>query len=101
MKHRYIPTGIKRELVRFGEDFDRKGYIFGIDGAPVFIHTHFTLYEYAIQCENSFMLFCLKSVIFSNPLCFVIFDTDVFKFMEFHLFLARKLSSFACAKLIR
>jgi hypothetical protein len=21
----YIPTGIKRELVRFGEDYDRKG----------------------------------------------------------------------------
>ena len=41
MKFTYIPTGIKRELVRFGVDCDQKGYIVGnIGGRKVSIHSN-------------------------------------------------------------
>ena len=40
MKYTYIPTGIKRKLVRFGVDCDRTGPIVGIiGGRAVAIHS--------------------------------------------------------------
>ena len=40
MMYTYIPTGIKREFVRFGVDCDQKGYIFWIvRGGTAAIHS--------------------------------------------------------------
>jgi hypothetical protein len=40
MKYTYIPTGIIRDFMSFGIDFDRKRYIVGIvGGEPVAIHS--------------------------------------------------------------
>ena len=39
MEYTYIPTGIKRELVRFGMDCDREGYVVRFVGErPVATH---------------------------------------------------------------
>ena len=40
LKYTYIPTGIGREFLRFGVDFDQKGYLSGIvGGGPVTIYS--------------------------------------------------------------
>ena len=40
IEYSYIPTGVKREFVRFGMDCNRKGYIVGtVGGGPVAIHS--------------------------------------------------------------
>ena len=61
MQYTYITTGIKREVVRFDVNYNRKGYIVGIfGGGSVAIHScriYFNVREpLELRCEMDFRI---------------------------------------------